>query len=335
MAFESSQRSLNTVASVFLGGGTPSLFSGESVARIIEAASNLFPLSTDCEITLEANPGTADAEHFTSYRQAGVNRLSLGFQSMNDGRLKSLGRIHTSDESLRAYEMAHSSGFDNINIDLMFGLPGQSAEQGLEELERVINLKPQHISWYQLTIEPNTVFAHAPPPLPDDDQIDSLHDEGIDLMAARGYQRYEVSAYSQPEKRCRHNINYWKFGDYTGLGAGAHGKITTSEGILRYARHKHPSDYVRHAGTVNVVQQQESVADSELLLEFLLNNLRRVEGFSLAHLRQVTRVTRQQLAQKLASPLDLGLLEITDNECRATVKGYRYLNEILLPLMPT
>ena len=335
MEFESTQLGQYTIGSIFLGGGTPSLFSGTSIARILDSAANLLSLSDDCEVTLEANPGAADAEHFRLYRQAGVNRLSLGFQSMDNDQLRSLGRIHSAEESLEAYEVALSAGFKNINIDLMFGLPGQSVAKGLEEVERVMALEPQHISWYQLTIEPNTAFAYAPPSLPDEDQVDILHEEGIGLMASRGYQRYEVSAYAQPGQRCQHNLNYWNFGDYLGLGAGAHGKITTIAGAQRYARYKHPSDYIHSAGTRNVYQQFAPIDDNDLLLEFLLNSLRLVEGFTLKRLHLITGLDKHQLTQQLSEPLEKGLLEINHDRCRATDKGYRYLNEILLPLMPT
>ena len=333
LKFEAPQLQDRNIQSIFFGGGTPSLFSGTAINTILEAVRQHYCIAEQAEITLEANPGTAEADHFAGYRAAGVNRLSMGLQSMDDDMLKQLGRIHTADESRRAFEMARTAGFDNINLDLMFGLPEQSIEHGMRDLEAVTAFDPEHLSWYQLTLEPNTRFAAQPPNLPSDDICDELQQAGIEMLSASGYQRYEVSAFSKPGYPCRHNLNYWQFGDYLGIGAGAHGKITRTQ-PTRTARFKHPGEYMRTAGDRAVYELNHPIPTSELLFEFLLNHLRLIDGFSLQQMHEAIGVTGDQLQQALQTPLDQGLLAIDDGRCRATQKGYRYLNEILVHLVP-
>ena len=333
LGFEASRTHTRQISSIFFGGGTPSVFSANAIARILDYIYTHYRLSDNCEITLEANPGTADADRFSGYRHAGVNRLSLGLQTFNNEQLHQLGRIHRADESLHAFKLARDANFDNINIDLMYGLPGQSVAQGIQDLEQAFELAPEHLSWYQLTIEPNTRFAVSPPELPDDDLIDSLQESGLELLSAQGYARYEVSAFARPGKKCRHNLNYWGFGDYLGIGAGAHGKLTGAE-VVRYSRYRHPGDYIKYAGSDQVYQQLQTVSGDDLLCVFLLNQLRLTEGFSLEHLHAATDCSVNQLQSLRAGPSRPGLVHSDDTSCRATARGFRYLNEILLASMP-
>ncbi|HHI76505.1 MAG TPA: radical SAM family heme chaperone HemW, partial [Gammaproteobacteria bacterium] len=234
-----------TLETVFIGGGTPSLFSGRAIGELLAGAARLLPLAPDAEITLEANPGTAEAGRFADYRAAGVNRLSIGVQSLDDASLRALGRIHDQTQALAAVDMARRAGFDNLNLDLMYGLPRQTPEAALADLEALIGLGPEHLSWYQLTLEPNTLFHHDPPPLPDDDALGEMMDAGLARLSAAGFVQYEISAHARPGRQARHNLNYWRFGDYLGIGAGAHAKLTGADGtVRRYARPRHPRDYL-------------------------------------------------------------------------------------------
>lgn len=334
ISYESDLVTDRTITSIFFGGGTPSLFSGKAIGRILNTAAEHFSISDDCEITLEANPGTAESAYFKAYRKAGINRLSIGMQSFNNEKLRQLGRIHRAEESILAYQLARDAGFDNINIDLMYGLPEQSLEQGLYDLQQALLLKPEHLSWYQLTIEANTRFAHEPPALPNEDAVDKLYLSGIKLLRNAGYDRYEVSAYARSGHQSRHNMNYWQFGDYLGLGAGAHGKLTRNGQIRRYSRYKHPSDYMMRAGSKAVYELHNPVKEDELLLEYLLNQLRLMQGFDLQHAHEAIDTDPDELISRLSAPLSQGLLEITHGKCRATDRGMRYLNEIFLGLMP-
>ena len=333
LEFEAVRLKERTIRSIFFGGGTPSLFSGQAIANILDATNKHYNLANDIEITLEANPGTAEAHHFHAYHAAGVNRLSLGLQSLDDSMLERLGRIHTALESRQAYEMARSAGFDNINLDLMFGLPGQDIEQGMNDLEAGLSLNPEHLSWYQLTLEPNTQFAAQPPDMPDDDICYELQMKGIERLSSLNYARYEVSAYAKPGLECRHNMNYWRFGDYLGIGAGAHSKITHHL-PARTARYKHPGDYMRTAGTPDVYQQNIAIASEELLFEYLLNRLRLVDGFLLQDMQSSIGITPQEFRKVATKPLSQGLLSLDETTCRTTDKGFRYLNEILLAFLP-
>lgn len=334
LGFESRQHRLPAIQSIFFGGGTPSLFSGDAIGQILDAAAKYLNIHSDAEITLEANPGATERLHLKAYAQAGVNRLSLGFQSMDDSMLERLGRIHRSTDSLKAYEAARAAGFENINIDIMFGLPEQALDQGIEDLQEVIDLKPEHVSWYQLAIEPNTRFAVDPPVLPDPDSIDDLHSEGIELLKTHGLARYEVSAYSTPGRQCKHNLNYWGFGDYIGIGAGAHGKISDTSSIRRYSRQKHPREYMKLAGSTDIYQQHETVQSSSLVTEYLLNNLRLVQGFDLGHFSRATGLQQDQLYKTLGKPAEMGLLSLTGTRCVTTALGYRHIDEILVMCTP-
>ncbi|MCW8963085.1 MAG: radical SAM family heme chaperone HemW [Gammaproteobacteria bacterium] len=334
LTFEAARIKNRNIGSIFFGGGTPSLFSGQAISSVLEIVRHEFDLTNDIEITLEANPGTAEAGHFDAYRQAGVNRLSLGLQSLDNDMLERLGRIHTAEESLQAYEMARQAGFNNINIDLMFGLPQQTLEHGMDDLEAAISLNPEHLSWYQLTLEPNTRFAAQPPSLPNDDTCHEMQEAGIKTLSTHGYRRYEVSAYSKQGHECQHNLNYWQFGDYLGVGAGAHGKLSHPDPV-RYARFKHPNDYIQRTGTDAVYQQHKPIPADELLFEFLLNQLRLVEGFSLQHMQETIGTTPDALKNALTIPIEQGLIELEDLSCRASVEGFRYLNEIFIACLPT
>ena len=269
------------VYTVFLGGGTPSLLNGESVAEILRQARMLLPLDLNAEITLEANPGTVEAERFAAYRDAGVNRLSLGIQSFNDAHLKALGRIHTADEARRAIGIAQQH-FDNLNLDLMYALPDQKLKQALQDVQSALQFAPQHLSCYHLTLEPNTLFHRNPPPLPDDDAGSDMQQSIEELLAAHGYEHYETSAFAQPKHRARHNLNYWQFGDYLGIGAGAHSKLSLHDKVIRQARHKQPQAYLDAVARGKPVQEEHEVASADLAFEFMMNALRLNEGFDAA-----------------------------------------------------
>ncbi len=315
--------------SIFFGGGTPSLFSGKAIGRIIDSAQQLFGFAEDIEITLEANPGTAEHGNFRELRSAGVNRLSLGIQSFEDAHLQRLGRIHGRNEAVKAFEYARSTGFDNINLDLMHGLPNQTLTQAMADLDQAFALSPEHISWYQLTIEPNTVFYNRPPQLPIDDILADIQDAGLERLAAQGYQQYEVSAYARAGKQSRHNRNYWQFGDYLAAGAGAHGKITrqTPDDILRYRKTRLPNDYLNKEKPFTA--GKEIIPTGNLPLEFLMNALRLNDGFPKTLFEQRTGLTLSSLTQTVEELVQQHLLEEADDTIRTTELGQRFLNEVL------
>ncbi len=315
--------------SIFMGGGTPSLFSDRAIGRALEAVQRRIDFAPQIEITLEANPGTADAGHFRGYRAAGVNRLSIGVQSLDDAQLKRLGRIHDRSAAVRAYAQARDAGFDNVNLDLMYALPEQTPEQAETDLRSLIALQPEHISYYQLTLEPNTEFAARPPPVPDDDTSWEMQERGQTLLAASGYAQYEVSAYAQPGRRAQHNLNYWTFGDYLGIGAGAHGKRTANGEIRRRARHKHPRSYQEQAGNAAAVQEDRLIPPSERPFEFLMNALRLNDGFSIAQYETRTGLAWSQRGAAFATAFSRGLLEQQDGQVRTTELGRRHLNGLL------
>lgn len=315
------------VTSIFIGGGTPSLLSGVALERLLSGVRARVPLLPDAEISLEANPGTAEAGRFHDYRAAGVNRLSMGVQSFDDRKLTALGRIHRRDEVPRAVEMARSAGFDNLNLDLMFGLPDQSLDEGLEDLRQAIAHTPTHLSWYQLTIEPNTAFHHAPPPLPEDESLWELQEQGVALLDAAGYRQYEISAYARDGQRCRHNLNYWRFGDYLGIGAGAHGKITLpAEGrVARRWKERHPKGYLggeRLAG-------ERTLETEELPGEFMMNALRLNEGFEEALFMERTGLKLETIAEPLAEATAKGLLLHEAGRIEPTERGRAFLNDLI------
>ncbi len=315
--------------SIFFGGGTPSLFSGKAIGAVIDTAERLFGFAPDIEITLEANPGKAEHGNFRDLHSAGVNRLSLGIQSFDDRHLHKLGRIHGRQEALRAFGYARDAGFDNINLDLMHGLPEQSLSQSMADLDQAFELGPEHISWYQLTIEPNTVFYNRPPQLPVDDVLADIQDAGHAQLAEYGYGQYEVSAYARQDRQSRHNRNYWEFGDYLAAGAGAHGKITRNapDDILRYRKTRLPNDYLNTnkpftAGT-------ERIPVDNLPLEFLMNALRLNSGFSQTLFEIRTGLQFDTIAQSVTDLANEGLLSLKDGHVGTTALGQRFLNEIL------
>lgn len=317
------------LTSIFIGGGTPSLFKGKSYGKLFSAVDQLLGINADCEITLEANPGTVDAENFRAFRDAGINRLSLGIQSFDDDKLKSLGRIHGGDEAKRAIDIARGAGFENFNLDLMFGLPEQKVSQAIRDLQTAIGFEPTHISWYQLTIEANTEFHSRPPKLPPEPAIVELQDEGIALLADSGFDRYEVSAFAQQGKRAAHNMNYWEFGDYIGIGAGAHGKVShvAANRIVRTRKKKQPDHYL--AATLNRDAERVEVTMPERPFEFLLNALRLRHGFEVSLFEKRTGVTFSEIEKKVDLMVSQGLLVLESGRLSTTERGYGVLNSIL------
>ena len=324
------------IQTVFIGGGTPSLMSVPALDALLSGIRALLPMAMDTEITMEANPGTAEIQRFSGYRQSGVNRLSIGVQSFDNGKLTALGRIHSAEEAVAACEMARAAGFDNYNIDLMYGLPGQDEAQAQADVQQAVALQPSHISHYQLTLEPNTAFYHKPPLLPDTDRVWSMQKNCQALLKESGYAQYEVSAYARGDRRCRHNLNYWRFGDYLGIGCGAHGKITVvPEGrILRTVKHKHPKDYLAVTGQMQASGSAfeaslRELSDSDLDFEFMLNALRLKEGVELNLFQQRTGLSSDRLFDKLRAAKERGLLSEDASYVRATDKGYRFLDDLL------
>ena len=320
-----------TVHSVFLGGGTPSLFSPEAIDRLLSGVRARLPLHPQAEITLEANPGSSEQACFAGYRSAGVNRLSIGIQSFNDARLQALGRIHNAGEALGAAQAARAAGFDNLNLDLMYGLPGQDVEQAMADLATATGLQPAHLSWYQLTLEPNTLFHSQPPPLPDEEQLWDIQEQGRSLLGAQGYTQYEVSAWAQAGRQCRHNLNYWRFGDYIGIGAGAHGKITDGgRGVIqRRWKKRHPQDYLAGAGREGCIEGQRQLDAKAALFEFALNRLRLREGFSLEEFSASSGLEGEAIAPLLAQAAADGLLVVSGERVVHTERGWRFLDNLI------
>jgi putative oxygen-independent coproporphyrinogen III oxidase len=316
------------VYTVFFGGGTPSLLGGESVAEILRNVRMLLPLDLGAEITLEANPGTVEAGRFADYREAGVNRLSMGIQSFNDTHLHALGRIHSADEAKRAIGIARNH-FDNINLDLMYALPHQSVDEAVQDVRTALSFGPQHLSCYHLTLEPNTLFHHNPPALPDDDASSDMQQHIEEVLAAAGYQHYETSAFAQPKHRARHNLNYWQFGDYLGIGAGAHSKLSFPGRIIRQARYKNPQAYMQQVGKGEPVQSEQEVSRDELGFEFMMNALRLIEGFDSALFEQRTSLPLLTLQRELAEAEERGLLSRDHRRIAPTRLGQRFLNDLL------
>jgi putative oxygen-independent coproporphyrinogen III oxidase len=317
------------VHTIFIGGGTPSLFSPEAIDRLLSGIRARLSLDQNVEITLEANPGTVELERFKGFRAAGINRLSIGIQSFDEEKLKALGRIHGRAEALRAAEAARAAGFDNFNLDLMFGLPGQTVEQALADMRTAIDLHPTHLSAYQLTIEPNTLFHARPPVLPDDDITWDMQSQLQAELAAAGYRQYEVSAYARPGYECRHNLNYWKFGDYLGIGAGAHAKITDASGITRLWKVKHPNDYLRTAGTPASLGGEQQLSRHDAAAEFMLNALRLVDGFPSPLFQERAGLPISACEPELALAENKGLIEWDAQAIRPTPQGRRFLNNLL------
>ena len=322
------------VDTLFIGGGTPSLMSAAGVDRLMKGVADAVDLSPQLEATMEVNPGSAEADKFAGFRRAGINRLSLGIQSFQDDKLQKLGRIHNSDQAHRAIELAKMSGFDNFNLDLMHGLPGQTAETADGDLRAALAHQPPHLSWYQLTIEPNTVFHNRPPLLPLEDALEDIQRAGEQRLAAAGLQQYEVSAYSQAGSACRHNLNYWNFGDYLGIGAGAHGKITTPDGdIVRYSKRRQPDHYLS-AEEGDYIAQSRTLEGSEIAGEFILNTLRLNQGFSLSLFEDRTGCSAGVLQPQITALIDKKLLEKNGDQISTTTLGGRFLDSVVAEFFP-
>lgn len=320
-----------TVQSIFIGGGTPSLFSAAAIAQLLEGVQAQIPLAADIEITLEANPGTVEQTRFAGYRQAGVNRLSMGIQSFQPEKLRALGRIHDGEQAKRAIVAAQQAGFDNFNLDLMHGLPNQTAQDALDDLAAALSFKPTHLSWYQLTLEPNTAFYQRPPQLPVDDTLADIQQQGLDYLTAHGFSPYEVSAYTRDTmpRPCRHNINYWQFGDYLAIGAGAHGKITDAKTgtVTRYWKKKHPKEYLTAAG--GFTAEEKVISAKELPFEFMLNALRLYQPVPIALFEARTGLKIATIAKQLERARQQGLLQYDDQQIETTSLGKQYLNDLL------
>jgi oxygen-independent coproporphyrinogen-3 oxidase len=331
LAFAAERAQGREVISVFFGGGTPSLFSAASIDRILRAARDILPFAPDVEVTIEANPGTVEHARFAEYRAAGVNRVSLGAQSFDDRQLGRLGRIHSSAETIGAIDELRTAGLENFNLDLMYALPEQRAPDAVRDVERAIELAPAHISHYQLTLEPGTAFSHRPPPLPAHDDAFEMQIECQHRLAAAGYVQYEVSAYARPGARCRHNVNYWSFGDYIGVGVGAHGKLTDPAAgeIVRTARVKSPARYLAAALPGERIAETRSVPAAERLFEFCLNALRLVDGFDWTTFETRTGLSRQVAEAVCSECAHDGLLEpVAAGGWRPSTLGFRYLNDL-------
>ncbi|QJD28896.1 radical SAM family heme chaperone HemW [Methylococcus geothermalis] len=322
-----------TVESVFIGGGTPSLLSPEAIGLLLDGVRARIALAADAEITLEANPGTAESAKFKGFREAGVNRLSIGVQSFDDAKLAALGRIHDGRAAVEAASMAREAGFGNFNLDLMFGLPGQTVAEVERDVETAIALGPTHVSFYQLTLEPNTLFHRFPPVLPDDDDIWNIQRAGQALLAEHGYRQYEVSAYARDGFRCRHNLNYWRFGDYLGIGAGAHGKITepASGRVTRLWKTRHPVQYLETLG----IGGEHRVNPENLPFEFLMNRLRLRDGFELGDFTEGTGLEACALEPALSECLSERLLERSGSLIRCTDTGWNFLDDVLQRFLPS
>ena len=320
-----------TVTSVFLGGGTPSLFRPEAIGRLLAGLAARLPLAPDSEITMEANPGTVEHGRFAGYAAAGINRVSLGAQSFDAAQLRALGRIHGPGEIPAAVAELRTAGIANFNLDLMYGLPGQAQAGAVADVRAAIALEPAHLSHYQLTLEPGTAFFHRPPVLPDDDRTFEMQHGCQRLLAESGYAQYEVSAYARPGRECRHNLNYWRFGDYLGIGAGAHGKVATAGRIVRTEKVRSPREYLR--GAASRATRRE-VPGAQLPFEFMLNALRLREGFTEAGFERATGLEPATIAPTLAALAGRGLVECDRTAWRASELGFRFLNEVLTAFLP-
>ena len=319
-----------SISTIFIGGGTPSLFSAKSIDALLLGIQKLCSLDEQIEITLEANPGTFEQERFNDYRKSGINRLSIGIQSYNPEHLNVLGRVHDTDEAISAAKIARQAGFENFNLDLMFGLPKQTTVQALDDLLQAIDCAPTHLSWYQLTLEPNTLFHHNPPSLPDHEAQWDIQQAGQSLLASHGYEQYEVSAYAKNKAMCQHNLNYWQFGDYIGIGAGAHGKLTDTNGaITRYQKFRQPKQFMDEATQGKFRSSSKQLQIEDLPFEFMLNALRLKQGIEPA-------VYQERTGQPLSSVKNLvdqvktsGLLQKTDSKIVCTERGWRFLDDTL------
>jgi oxygen-independent coproporphyrinogen-3 oxidase len=320
------------IETVFFGGGTPSLFSAAQVARFLDGARARIAFAENAEVTLETNPGTVEHGRFDGYLAAGVNRLSFGIQSFDDDKLRRLGRIHSANEASDAVKLAQDAGFQRINLDLMYALPGQDLAGAIADVDQAIALAPAHVSHYQLTLEPNTAFAANPPPLPADDDAWAMQEACETRLAAGGFAQYEISAYARPGEQSRHNLNYWRFGDYLGIGAGAHGKISSLD-IRRRWKTRHPNAYLTAAGTPARIGGDTIVAVADLPFEYMLNALRLVDGVDLAGFAQTTGLSLQAIATPLAEGIRRGWLRDEPGRLHTTPLGQRFLNDVIESFM--
>lgn len=317
------------IHSIFIGGGTPSLLTGDAYTRLLSEVDNLIGLADNCEITLEANPGTVETGRSKEYVKAGINRISIGIQSLQSDKLKALGRIHGANEATYAAEQAKEAGLNSFNLDLMHGLPGQTLDDALSDLKQIIALDPPHISWYQLTIEPNTQFASKPPTLPQDETLWDIQEQGQALLAEAGYIQYEISGYAKPGYQCQHNLNYWRFGDYLGIGCGAHGKVTNAKtGIItRTEKVKHPRGYMDMVKPY--LYKSWHVEQDDLAFEFFMNRFRLVEPCPIEDYSALTNQPLQSQQAALNKAINTGLLIEKDGHWQVSLKGHRFLNDLL------
>ncbi|BET42383.1 radical SAM family heme chaperone HemW [Atlantibacter hermannii] len=314
------------ITTIFIGGGTPSLLSGPAMQTLLDGVRARLAVRDDAEITMEANPGTVEADRFVDYQRAGVNRISIGVQSFDQAKLTRLGRIHGPDEAKRAALLARSLGLRSFNLDLMHGLPDQTLEEALDDLRQAIALNPPHLSWYQLTIEPNTMFGSRPPVLPDDDALWDIFEQGHQLLSAAGYQQYETSAYAKPGYQCQHNLNYWRFGDYLGIGCGAHGKITYPDGrILRTSKTRHPRGYMQG----NYLDRQHDVEAADKPFEFFMNRFRLLEAAPRTEFTRYTGLSEETVRPQIEQAKSLGYIEETPEYWQITQHGKLFLNSLL------
>jgi oxygen-independent coproporphyrinogen-3 oxidase len=322
------QNDVRKLHSIFIGGGTPSLISPTEIGRLIEEIQQKIHFKDDIEITMEANPGTIESKRFAQYQQAGVTRISIGVQSFEQQKLKRLGRIHGKDEAIVAAQLAHTIGLDSFNLDLMHGLPDQSVEQALDDLSKAIQLNPPHLSWYQLTIEPNTLFHSKPPRLPDDDNLWDIFELGQKKLAEAGYEQYEISGYSKPGYQCQHNLNYWRFGDYLGIGCGSHGKLSFSDGrIIRTTKVKHPRGYLNIAKPY--LQTEAEVSDSERPFEFFMNRFRLVEPCPKQDFVDTTGLELDRIQPTINWAVSKGFIQDSSDSWIVTPKGKLFLNDLI------
>ena len=339
--FEAERAGDRVVETVFFGGGTPSYFSAPEIEALVAEATASFNLASDAEITMEANPGTVERDRLADYRSAGINRLSLGAQSFNEDSLRRLGRIHGTDEILAAWRDAQKAGFDSINLDLMYALPGQSLDMAMSDLQRAITLSPQHLSWYQLTLEPNTIFHTRPPAdLPNEESSWEIEERGHELLGAAGFEHYETSAFARQGFACRHNLNYWQFGDYLAVGAGAHGKYTDDSGnVWRYRKPAHPASYMKASETAQPGVRMQLLAEADLLFEFMLNGLRLERGFTNGDFEARTGLPWSAAEPGVARAVSLKLMTGADGSggtavFRPTDRGRRFLNDLQALFLP-
>jgi oxygen-independent coproporphyrinogen-3 oxidase len=316
------------IHSIFFGGGTPSLFSGKAIQKILSQVRALTPILYDAEITLEANPGTIDTNHFEGYKDAGVTRVSLGIQSFNNTHLKALGRIHDSSEAKKGVEIAMRH-FDEVNLDLMYALPQQTLGEAIDDAKTATSFNTQHLSFYHLTIEPNTFFFKHPPKLPLDDESAIMQETIEDILSQHGYEHYETSAFAKPKSQCQHNLNYWQFGDYLGIGAGAHSKLTFHDKMIRESRYKNPKQYMEYIKTQNMIESETIIHENDLAFEFMMNHLRLIDGFSIQSFEEKTGLNISSINKELKSAIDKKLITLDHEMIKPTLLGQRFLNDLL------